>query len=211
METETSRCVRKILCPAPTKALPALAALLWCLAGPVQAAAPPWPETPYPYVMVDQDLVDVLTEFGQTMKTPVQISDSVRGHVLGRIPPLPPRVFLDRLATQFGFNWYYDGSTLAIAANSELVQRTVPLGKTSFDALNAELDRLGINDSRYKLRHAEGSDLVVVAGPPRYAELVEQTVTALNKEHAPTVKIYLGDEPQTPAKPSAEGTSGSQD
>ena len=191
------------------------AALGLSLAGPAPAGIPPWTDQAYPYVVVDQDLVAVLTEFGQHMGTPVQISDDVHGRVIGRIPPLPPRAFLDRLAAQYGFNWYYDGATLAIAANSELVQRTIPLGKASFDALNADLDRLGISDSRYVLRHAEGSDLVMVAGPPRYAELVQQTVDSLNKDHPPSVKLYLGDiPPQAPPKPAAtvpaQGTSATQ-
>ena len=192
-----------------------LSAAALCLGLPAQAAVPPWPDSAYPYVVVDQDLVSVLKEFGQNMGTPVQVSEDVHGRVLGRIPPLPPRAFLDRLASQYGFNWYYDGSTLAIAANSELVQRTIPLGKTSFDTLNADLERLGISDSRYALRHAEGTDLVMVAGPPRYADLVQQTVESLNKEHPPPVKIYLGDvPPQAPPKPAAtvpaQGTSGTQ-
>jgi type III secretion protein C len=191
------------------------ATLMLGVSGPAPAAAPPWPDKAYPYVVVDQDLVAVLTEFGQNMGTPVQVSDTVHGRVIGRIPPMPPRAFLDRLASQYGFNWYYDGSTLAIAANSELVERTLPLGKTSFDALNADLDRLDISDSRYRLRHAEGSDLVMVAGPPRYAQLVEQTLNSLNKEHPSAVKLYLGDvPPQEPPKPAAtapaQGTSAKQ-
>jgi len=191
-----------------------LSAAAFLFALPAQAAVPPWPDGPYPYVVVDQDLVTVLNEFGQHMGTPVQISDDVHGRVLGRIPSMAPRAFLDRLALQYGFNWYYDGSTLAIAANSELVQRTIPLGKAKFDTLNADLDRLGISDSRYVLRHAEGSDLVMVAGPPRYADLVQQTVDSLNKDHPPAVKLYLGDvPPQAPPKPATvpvPGTSATQ-
>jgi type III secretion protein C len=193
----------------------AMLSAAFLLSLPAEAAVPPWPDQAYPYVVVDQDLVSVLKEFGQHLGTPVQISDDVHGRVIGRIPPLAPRAFLDRLAGQYGFNWYYDGSTLAIAANSELVQRTIPLGKASFEKLNTDLDRLGISDGRYSLRHPDGSDLVMVAGPPRYAELVQQTIESLNKEHAPAVKLYLGDvPPQAPAKPAAtvpaQGTSATQ-
>jgi len=157
------------------------------------AAEPPWPDVPYPYVVIDQDLTVLLTEFGRNLGTPVQISDQVHGRVLGKLPPLAPRAFLDRLGTEYGFNWYYDGSTLVIAANSEMVQRMMPLGVTDFDRLNTDLERLGISDSRHQLHRAQGADAVMVSGPPRFAELVEQTIAAGNKEHGAPVKIYLGD------------------
>ena len=175
--------------------MPAFAALALCLvAFPAAAAEPSWPDTPYTYVVIDQDLVQLLTEFGRNMGVPVQVTDQVHGRVLGKLPPLAPRAFLDRLATEYGFNWYYDGTTLAIAGNSEMVQRMVPLGAADFDKLSADLDRLGVTDSRHELHHAQGAEAVLVTGPPRFVELVDQTIAAANKEHTPSqVKLYLGD------------------
>ena len=164
------------------------------LPGISRAAEPPWPDTPYPYVVIDQDLVQLLTEFGRNMGTPVQVSDQVHGRVLGKQPPLAPRAFIDRLATEYSFSWYYDGTNLAISANSEMVQRMVPLGTADFDKLSADLDRLGVTDSRHQLHHVQGAEAVMVTGPPRFVELVDQTISAMNREHTPsTVKLYLGD------------------
>ncbi len=56
----------------------------------------------------------------------------------------------------------------------------VPLGQVSFETLTADLDRLGISDSRYSLHHAAGADFVMVAVSLRFAELVEQTLATLN-------------------------------
>lgn len=154
-------------------------------------------QQPYAYTVIDQDLRDVLRQFGANTGLRVNVSDAVQSRVRGRAIALPPVEFLDRLAKEFGFDWYYDGYTLSVTANSESVTKMVPLGGAGFDALQASLASLGIADDRFTLRPAQ-TDMVLAAGPPRYVDLVEQTAQTLAKPAAPppsttsNVVIYRG-------------------
>ena len=51
-----------------------------------------------------------------------------------------------------------------------------------FDRLRYALDALGVSDTRYVIRPAPGSGLALVAGPPRFVTLVEQTLAGLIAE-----------------------------
>lgn len=150
----------------------------------------------YAYTVIDQDLRDVLRQFGANTGLRVTVSDAVQGRVRGRGISLPPVDFLDRLAREFGFDWYYDGHTLSVTANSESVTKMVPLGGASLDALQSSLASLGIADDHFTLRLAQ-TDMVLVAGPPRYVDLVEQTAQTLAKPASPpsttsNVTIFRG-------------------
>lgn len=140
------------------------------------AVEPQWPAEPYEYIVVDQDLSAVLQEFGNHLGMAVQIGDDVRGRVRGRLPPMAPKVFLERLSKTYGLAWYYDGSVLSVVSVKSIQSRLIPLGATSFERLSADLDRLQISDARFPLRHAGDANAVLVSGPPRYVELVEQAI-----------------------------------
>jgi type III secretion protein C len=188
--------IRTRILRKPASVAAAALMLAWFLAATptAPAATPPWPDAPVPAALVDQDVSLFLTDFGQKLGIEVAISAAVQGHVAGRLPALAPGALLDRLGAQYGFNWYYDGHSLVISAESERVRRLMPLGHANFEALTAELDRLGISDPRYAVKHARGTDQVRIDGPPRFAELVEHTLASLDQDHHPkAVRIYQGD------------------
>ena len=90
-----SRVTRAVLCR-----IPLIAALS---ATPAMAAVEPvWPSGPYSYVVLDQDLRDVLQQFGINAGLRLALSDKVQGHVHGPLPSAPARQFLDSLTQQFG-------------------------------------------------------------------------------------------------------------
>ena len=53
--------------------------------------------------------------------------------------------------------------------------------------LEANLDALGVTDARWPLRGSPDGRLVVVSGPPRYVQLVEQTLSALSQQRGQSV------------------------
>jgi type III secretion protein C len=164
----------------------AITLLVWSALGPLAqtafAAQLALPETPYSYTVIDQDLTAALHEFGSNLNIKVNVSPEVRGRIQGRLPELPPRAFLDRLAALYNFEWYFDGLVVHITSVREAQTRLLVVSPLSFDRLRYALDALGVSDTRYVIRPAPGSGLALVAGPPRFVTLVEQTLAGLIAE-----------------------------
>lgn len=160
-------------------ALPVILATV-AAAGPAPAPQLRLPSEPYQYTVIDQDLRTALREFGANLGVRVSISDAVQGRVRGRLPPLSPRDFLSRLADLYGLDWYYDGYIIAVTAQSEGVTKVIPTTGLPFPQLKAKLDTLGLTDERFVARpEGTGAELMLVAGPPRYVQLVEEATAQL--------------------------------
>lgn len=159
------------------------------------AADLPLADQPYSYTVLDQDLRDALRQLGANNGLRVSLSDGVQGRIRGRLGTLTPRAFLDRLAADFGFDWFYDGFTLYVSAVGESVNRLVPTNGATPSQLDDALKALGVADARFAVRPLPGQNLAMVAGPPRFVELVQQAAAAL----APK------DEPKPPAAAAPAG------
>lgn len=163
-----------------SKLLPlAIVAALASSIAPVRGLEPRWPPGPYKYLVFDQDLKDVLTEFGRHIDVPVEVSNQVKGRLRGRLPVAGSREFLNQLCESYGLVWYFDGSTLHINAKTEVKTELINIGGLPSDQLTARLSALGIADSRFPVRSTPDGGVVSVSGPPSYIALVRQTLTAL--------------------------------
>ncbi len=148
--------------------------------GPVRGAELALGAEPYRYTVIDQDLRTALREFGANMGVRIALSDAVQGRIRGRMPPLAPLDFLNRVAELYGLDWYYDGYIVSVTGQSEGTSRVIATPGVRFDELRAGLEALGVLDRRYLARpQTPGSDMVLVGGPPRYLELMEQTASLL--------------------------------
>ena len=161
------------------------AAVVWAPMAAARAAALPWADAPLNYTVVAQDLRPLLTDVGAKLGVAVQISDGVSGQVHGRLPATPARTFLDNLSKVYGLVWYYDGATLYVSTAAETASKLLPLGNVGVDQLSQALDQLGLADSRWPLRGAGDSRIVMVSGPPHYVAAVEQTLEALTQQQHP--------------------------
>ncbi|MBW8725177.1 MAG: hypothetical protein JF625_08505 [Inquilinus limosus] len=165
---------------------------------PVDAAAAqgrralPWPDKPYPYVVLDQDVRDVLAAFGSNLDVPVKVSDKVSGRVRGRLPELSPQKLLDHLAASFGLQWYYDGQVLYVTTVEEAVSEMLPLGPIRFEELQASLASLKLDDPRFPPRPLASANVALVSGPPRYVALVKETMQALQQAYQFQTTIVRG-------------------
>ena len=156
-------------------------------AGLGQAAEVPWPDEPLAYTVVDQELRDLLAEIGTRLGVRVRVSDMVKARVRGRLPPAPPREFLARLASVYGFEWFYDGNTIWVSVPSESQTRMMQLGPVPFEQMATTMDELGLSDERWPLRGSEQAGVVVVSGPPRFVAMAEQALAALQQRARPPV------------------------
>jgi type III secretion protein C len=176
---------------------PASFLIAWMMLPVVGAMAgePAWPPEPYRYTIIEQDLTNVLQEFGRNTGLRVEVSSEVRGRVRGPLPELKARDFLDHLARGYGLEWYFDGFRLYVTSTKEDASRILPLGSVVLQRLETALTDLSLNDARFPLRAIRQSDMVLVAGPPQYLAMVERTLVALNPRHGQPseVTVYHGD------------------
>lgn len=155
-----------------TSVCSAVLALGFAGAAPAVAMEPNWPTEPYHYTVVNQDLSSVLKTFGENLGIRTTISPAVKGVVKGTPTNASPKQFLDTLAQDYGFDWYYDGAVLSITATSEEQTQSVPLHGLSFEAARSKLEASGVLDSRFGFREGSSAGTAIVSGPPRYVALV---------------------------------------
>jgi type II secretory pathway component GspD/PulD (secretin) len=143
------------------------------------ASEPKWPAGPYKYMVIDQDVKGVLTEFGRNIGVPVDLSDQVKGRLRGRLAVATAREFLDRLCESYGLVWYFDGAVLHVNARAEIRTELISIGRLPAAEVSEKLNALGIADSRFPVRSTQDAGVVSVSGPPPFVSLVRQTLTAL--------------------------------
>jgi type II secretory pathway component GspD/PulD (secretin) len=148
-------------------------------AGAAHAVEPAWPAGPYKYMVIDQDVKGVLTEFGRNIGIPIDLSDQIKGRLRGRLGGAPAREFLDKLCESYGLVWYFDGAVLHVNARSEMRTELVSVGRLSPEEVSEKLAALGISDSRFPVRSTQDTRVVAVSGPPPFLSLVRQTLSRL--------------------------------
>ncbi|RED43707.1 secretin N-terminal domain-containing protein [Aestuariispira insulae] len=156
------------------------------------AASLDWPERDYPYVAVEQDLRDVLQALGRNMAVGIKLTKNVQGTVRGRLPRMSPTKFLNHLCASHGLIWYFDGQVLEISSISEVVLRVIRLKKYSYQFLISTLEALDITDGRFPIRVSDENSVILVTGPRRYVELVEQTAKELEESRPRSVRVFRG-------------------
>lgn len=170
-----------------------LAALLLIAAAvPASAATPNWGRAPYRYVSVEQDIRDLLKDFAARLGLTIQMSERVQGTVRGRLPPAPPRDFLEQLARTYGLLWYWDGFILWVYSLEEADSRVLKLQTAGTQQLADALAELDIWDDRFPIRASQSSSILHVTGPPRYVELVNATAEMLeaNRNVAIDIRVF---------------------
>ncbi|WP_063799982.1 hypothetical protein [Bradyrhizobium valentinum] len=140
------------------------------------------PDTTYTYTIINQDLSAALQEFGSNLNIKVNVSQEVRSRIQGRLPDLPPLAFLNRLASLYNLEWYFDGQVLHVTSARESQSRLLVPGPVPFERLASTLAAFDVADERYAVRPAPNTQLVLVTGPPRFVALVEQTLNGLIAE-----------------------------
>jgi type II secretory pathway component GspD/PulD (secretin) len=179
-----------------------LAALAWTC-GQAFAAEPSWPAGSYKYVVIDQDVRDVLTEFGQNINIPVKISDQVKGRIRGPLDVATAERFLKTICASHGLVWYFDGSVMHINVASEIETAFIDLRRLQPQELSDKLLKLGYADPRYPIKATTTADVVSVSGPPPYLALIRETVAAMVRSaprpareesvpDVPSVRVFRG-------------------
>jgi len=146
---------------------------------PARAMEPKWPQGEYRYLVIEQDIKDVLTELGRNINIPVEVSSQIKGKLRGRPPGKTANEFLNNLCDSYGLIWYYDGAVIHVSTKSEVRTELINIGRLPVADLNEELSKLGIADPRFTVHHVPGSDVVSVSGPAAFIAQVRRALTAL--------------------------------
>ncbi|CAJ0778512.1 type III secretion system outer membrane ring subunit SctC [Ralstonia holmesii] len=171
---------RKGRVPAACRCLMAAAIAVLSLAGSAAAAVIPWQSQKFEYVADRKDVKDVLRDLGASQHVMTWISPQVEGSVTGNFNETPQR-FLDRMAATFGFAWYYDGAVLRVTGANEAQSATIALQRASTAQVKRALTRLGVTDPRFPVLYDDETGSVVVSGPPRLVELVQDIARLIDR------------------------------
>ena len=170
-------------------------AIGWLIAGflvlvpkHVLALEPKWPEGDYKYIVIDQDLRSIITEFGRNTQLAVKMSADVpASRIRGKLPVTSAKDFLEALCERYGLNWYFDGAALHFSTWNEAQAELIDLGRLSPSTVQRRLKELGIANDRYTVKGTNDGKILSVAGPPAYRNIVRQTIAALKKPVATPV------------------------
>ena len=136
----------------------------------------PWRVGKYSLIARQMALREAFDTFGVTEGLSVVMSEQVRGSFSGDFVDMPAQEFLERVCTMHNLVWYYDGAALYICSSGEVVSQLLDLAYMKAGDVRAMLRELGVEDSRFPIKTANDDELIMVSGPPRYVELVLQTI-----------------------------------
>lgn len=166
---------------------------------------PDWLAKPYPYVVINQDVRGILTEFGRNVGIPVILTDNVGGRVRGALDDGPrdnaddqtAGAFLRRLSEANGLTWYFDNSILYVSTDQEFSTQVVEAKDLKVEAIVEELKRLQLMDERFSLRSAGNGGLISISGPPAFIAIVRQVIEKMRPRPVvvsddPRVRVFRG-------------------
>ncbi|PCE32380.1 type III secretion system outer membrane ring subunit SctC [Burkholderia ubonensis] len=166
--------------------IPVLLSLLCSLASlSVDAAPIRWRSPEIQYAAEGKDVKDVLRDLAASQNIAANVAPGVGGAVSGKMKMSPQR-FLDTLAASFGFVWYYDGTVLHVTPASDMKSTLVKLDHANTGDLRDLLEQMKVADPRYPVTYNAQQRTALVAGPPRYVELVTSVAARLDENSART-------------------------
>ena len=126
---------------------------------------------------VDKYPVDrLLREFAASQGVAVGVSELLSGTVSGDFSFDDPAEFLDIICRAQQINWYFDGGKAYFFAASELETRMLSLEGKNESQLRFALNELGLFDSRFAWRTADGGRILLAQGPAVYLDRVSEVL-----------------------------------
>lgn len=176
--------------------LPGCLVLLLVL--PAQARVEPawWPQ-PYPYVVVDQPLQEVLEAFGRNLGLPLDVDATVEGQAPARLEAATAGEFLEALARSARLAWFYDGNTLHVTPAARNQQQRIATGGLAVAQVQERLDAYGVSGNPLALRALPGAGGILASGSPAFVEWLQQRletppVIATREPSRGGVRVFRG-------------------
>lgn len=146
------------------------------LCGSANAEDVPWRQRAFDLQATNEPLSSFLLRLLTFDGISATMSPAVgTGRVNGRFKGKSERIFKE-LADTYGLTYYFDGATLHVYSMAEIETRLLQVEPTDVPRVERTLKQMRLADTRFPLRLANGEGQVLVSGPPRYVDLVEQVV-----------------------------------
>lgn len=153
----------------------------------------PGADLDYPYKSQDQPVGDALRYFARNLRVAVKVDDSITGTILSSDDTSFTREqYLDELAEEFNFVWYFDGIILHIVDIASFETEAMPLQNNDGTDVIAMLQRLDVYQEKFMHRADLKSQTLLVMGPPDYVDIVRSTVEAIERAERKTVTLLRG-------------------
>ncbi len=158
-----------------------------------QAEKNPWQGRQYGHFAHDEPLRDLLYDFASSVSVPTIVSPNISATVNGHFPAVSADEYLARIAKTYELAWVYDGTTLYIYNISEIERKTLDLPYPLAEKFRSQLKSLALKGEPLSWNLLPAQNTIQVSGPPRFVELISETVAWVLKQQAGEV----GDESYT--------------
>ncbi|MNU74212.1 Outer membrane protein MxiD precursor [compost metagenome] len=143
----------------------------------------------YNFEAREQSARTFFSELSGPLGKPVIVSKAAAAkRVSGTFDLLVPQRTFERISAQMGLIWYSDGQAIYLYDASEFKSSMMSLQTLTVDKLQAFLERSGLHDKRYPLRH-DGLRTFHISGPPMYVDLVVQAAGMMDNQRS---ELLLG-------------------
>ncbi|POF42093.1 EscC/YscC/HrcC family type III secretion system outer membrane ring protein [Pseudomonas laurylsulfativorans] len=141
------------------------------------------------YVAREQSVRTFFSELSGPLGKPVIISKAASAkRISGSFDLRAPQRTFERVSAQMGLIWYSDGQAIYLYDAAEVKSSMMSLQTLTVARLQAFLERSGLLDGRYPLRH-DGQRTFHVSGPPMYVDLVVQAAGLMDNQRS---ELLLG-------------------
>ncbi len=145
---------------------------------PAKAEPIRYPDEPFAYVVVRQDIRGFLREFSVWAGVYLNLDRSVQGMIDGPLPDVPPNALLNSIAAENGLYWWFDGAVLHVGPATEIETSSIPLPAGSADIALETLERLAVIEPRFPVRIDSELGLASATGPKIYVQKVSEALEA---------------------------------
>ena len=144
-------------------------------------------KTGFEYYGEADSLHKLLTALASNAEIGVNIAANVDDKFYGHLQYSQSDEALNYLASAYDLIWYFDGATLYVNRSRDQKSQMLRLQLITPQQLKQTMQSLHIWDARFEWRTIEHNNILMVSGPPRYIELVNQTVALLQDNSNPNV------------------------
>lgn len=143
----------------------------------------------YDFEVREQSARTFFSELSGSLGKPVIVSKAAAAkRISGTFDLRNPRQTFERISARMGLIWYSDGQAIYLYDAPEIKSSMVSLQTLTVARLQAFLERSGLHDARYPLRH-DALRTFHVSGPPMYVDLVVQAAGMMDNQRS---ELLLG-------------------
>lgn len=159
-----------------------------------------WYDQPYPYLVVNQEVRDVIEAFGTNLGLRVVVAEDVRGTVEKKVFENTAGNFLLAISETADLAWYVGESGVYFDSNDNVLREHISTSGYAETDIRKTIGALQKPGRGTSLLYDGASQQVIAMGPLSYLVMVRQAIGRLPvqtaKKESTTTKIFRGTEVQ---------------